>query len=107
MAKDKLTRHNGIIRQIGARYIGHYGVTSVHVVFENSGGTCSFDITCNSKFIKEFINLFDHDGIDIENGFYIEELKGKYICGWFDNNEHIVGLSAILDDNGHNILMLE
>ena len=103
MKKADLKRHNGRIEKIGYYFCGHYQVGGVRVMFENSGGTCMFDLV-GLKTIRKFVGMFTKS-VDFENGFYIEELKGQAFCGWFDN-DRIVGFSEFLDDDGHNITML-
>ena len=105
MNTEKLKRHNGVIESIGYYFVGNFNCGGVRVVFENSCGTCSFDLT-SRKVISKFVRMFSNSNIDFENGFYIEELKGQNFCGWFDEQDRIVGFSTIIDDCGHDITML-
>ena len=101
----KLTHHNGVIEKIGYFFFGHANEGYVHVQFKNSGGTCAFDLV-DRKVISNFVELFRDFEIDIENGFYLEALKGKPLVGWFDENERIQGVSSFTDDIGNNIVSL-
>lgn len=96
---SKLLRHNGVIEEIGFWY-SHRSGGSVRIQFNNTGGTCSFYLGVE-KPVDDFIRLFKYEnGINIDDGFYLEKLVGRPLIGWFDNNQRIRAVSSFMDERG-------
>lgn len=106
MAKEKLTKANAMIEEIGYHFTGHYSHGGIRIQIVSAKGHCAFILNPNSKVLLKFLHLFRDEVSHYEDGFYIEELKGKYFTSWINEDRMIVGFSDILDEEGDEIVML-
>lgn len=98
---------NARIERIGLFYFGHGNVLSIQV--ELGGRGWGSTLTIPQKKIGRFVEMFDEelDG-QVEDGVYVEELKGKPVRVMFDGqsiNSKIIGIGEILC-NEDDIIML-
>ena len=89
---------NARIERIGLFYFGHGKQISIQVELEGRGWGSIVPIP--QKKIGKFIEMFD-DELDgqVEDGMYVEELKGKPVRVMFDGKSitsRIIGIGDIL-----------
>lgn len=106
MAEEKLTKANAMIEEIGYYFTGHYSHGGIRIQIASKKGRCAFILNPISKILPKFLRMFRNDVSNYEDGFYIEELKGKYFTSWINEDRMIVGFSDILDEDGEEIIML-
>ena len=107
MAESSIKKVNAVIEEIGYRWCGHACAGSLNLILASSrGGHCSIDI-CEPKKLRGFFGMFSNEpDINYEDGFYAEELKGKHVCAWFEEDGYgkIIGISPILDEDGDEMV---
>lgn len=106
MAKEKLTKANAMIEEIGYHFTDHYSHGGIRIQIVSAKGHCAFILNPKSEVLLRFLRMYRDEVSNYEDGFYIEELKGKYFTSWIDEDRKIVGFSDILDEDGEEIVML-
>ena len=102
---DNGTRlENARIVDIGLHYIGHYRQLSVRAELAVRGGGCTVTIP-QSKLPKLMDMLDDELDGKVEDGVFINELKGKPVRVLFDGNDRAVGLGDILCSEDEVIML--
>jgi len=105
--EDEYRLENAKIERIGLFYFGHGRQISIQAQLDGRGWGCT--VTIPQKKIGKFIEMFD-DELDgqVEDGVYVEELKGKPVRVLFDGksiNSRVIGIGDILC-NEDDIMML-
>ena len=86
----KITEENKQVLKCGARFIGHFNIIENIVAFDN----CS--IVLPKKNLYELLsNIFD---INSEDGYFLEDLKGKYCRILIDEKGRVIGFKHITKD---------
>lgn len=97
-----MERKNAIIDKIGYKFDGRANRVNLAVYLALGGSGCAFSL-CDESDICQFFRVCFGD-MDLTNGVFAEDLKGKPLCAWFGEKRKIVGVSHILDDNGVKIV---
>ena len=92
---------NAQISQIGLN-VTHGRGTGILVIFDVSDG-CGCSTTIPVSRAAEFMEIFrNDDGVNLDDGTYVESLKGKYVRLEFDRPEifqgRLVAIGHIVDD---------
>lgn len=107
--EDDFRLENARIEHIGLYYFGHGRELSIKA--ELAGRGWGSVITIPQKKIGRFVEMFDEelDG-QVEDGVYVEELKGKPVRVMFDGQSitsKIIGIGEILCNEDDIIMLYE
>lgn len=102
--KSEYRLENARIVDIGLHYIGHYRQLSVRAELATRGGGCT--VTIPQSKLPKLMDMFN-DELDgkVEDGVFINELKGKPVRVLFDGNDRAVGLGDILCSEDEVIML--
>lgn len=107
--EDKLSSdfrlENAKIEDIGLYYCGHGNTTYVSIILGGRGWGASVVMPENK--VGRFVKMFD-DEVDVENGVFLHELKGKPVRVMFDGkglSSPVIGIGDILSNEDDMIML--
>lgn len=107
--EDDFRLENARIEHIGLYYFGHGRELSIKAELAGRGWGCT--ITIPARKIGKFVEMFD-DELDgrVEDGIFVEELKGKPVRVMYDGkdfNSKVIGIGDILCDENDILLLYD
>ena len=100
MDNDDIRIENARIKEIGLFYCWHVNLVQIRVELDGRGWGTS--ITIPFEKVGRFVKLFkDEPSIDIEDGIFINRLKGLPVRVMFDGQSigsRVIGIGDVLAD---------